>query len=272
MRAIFLLFIASWSFANTYTFGIVPQQSAQVLAEKWTPILAYLSEQTGDTYQLKTAPDIPAFEQALINGEYDFAYMNPYHYTVFARHPGYRAFAKQANQLIRGILVTGLDSEVTSLADLNGKSLAFPSPAAFAATVIPQAVLRQQGIEFSAQYVSSHDSVYLTVSRGLFAAGGGIERTFNTTSAQARESLAILWRSPGFTPHAFAAHPAIDEATALTLQSAMLVMHDNEQGKALLAGLNFEAIAAAQDADWDDVRALDIKLLDDLLKQHALDN
>ncbi|WP_119396390.1 phosphate/phosphite/phosphonate ABC transporter substrate-binding protein [Salinibius halmophilus] len=272
MRAIFLVLLTSLSMADTFTFGIVPQQSAQVLAEKWTPIFKYLSEQTGDTYQFKTAADIPAFERELIEGAYDFAYMNPYHYTVFSQHPGYRAFAKQANKSIRGIVVVANNSPAQSLADLANQTLAFPSPAAFAATVIPQAVLRQQQIEFTPQYVSSHDSVYLTVGRGLFAGGGGIERTLSTMDDAAQNKLRVLWRSPAYTPHAFAAHPAVDTAAVERLAAAFAQMHETQRGKALLSEISFESVEQAHDQQWNDIRALGINLLDDLLTEYALDD
>ncbi|MFT7672206.1 MAG: ABC-type phosphate/phosphonate transport system substrate-binding protein [Gammaproteobacteria bacterium] len=37
----------------------------------------------GFKVNFKTAPNIPTFKKRLAAGEYGFAYMNPYHYTVF---------------------------------------------------------------------------------------------------------------------------------------------------------------------------------------------
>ena len=121
--------------ADTYTFSIVPQQSASKLARLWTPILAYLSEQSGVTLQFATAKNIPTFEERLAASTYDFAYMNPYHYTVFHRAPGYHAFARQKDKKIKGIVVVRKDSHLDALDALEGSQLAFPSPAAFAASV-----------------------------------------------------------------------------------------------------------------------------------------
>ena len=61
------------SSAETLTFSVVPQQSASKLARLWSPILAYLSEQSGVKLQFTTAKDIPTFEKRLADGEYDFA-------------------------------------------------------------------------------------------------------------------------------------------------------------------------------------------------------
>ncbi len=249
------------------TFGIVPQQSAITLAKNWGPFLTYLSQQTGYEFIFRTAKNIPEFEQRLLSGEYDVAYMNPYHYTVFSQKPGYTAFAKQKGKRIRGILVVPSDSEIKELQQLHGQVLAFPSPAAFAASVIPRSSLTQMGIDFTPQYVSSHDSVYLNVSRGFFTSGGGIERTFNNTDAEVRNNLKVLWRTPGYTSHAFAFHPRLTVSEKEIVTRAVLSLNESESGKALLKRINFkQGVEQAEDSDWDDVRALDIKLLDHFLK------
>lgn len=253
-------------YAESLTIGIVPQQSAKKLAKLWTPICSYLSEKMGEKVMFSTAKDIPTFEKRVLAGEYDIAYMNPYHYTVFSQKPGYRAVARQKDKLIKGIIVVPKDSTVTELGKLAGETLAFPSPAAFSASVLPRAKMAKDGIPFTPKYVSSHDSVYLNVARGLMPAGGGVMRTFNNTDPKVRASLKILWTTPGYTSHAIAVHPDVSSEKAKRLQQALLSMNEDPEGKKLLKGINFKGMQSAEDADWDDVRALNIKLLDHLLQ------
>lgn len=66
------------------SFGVVSQQAAGKLARGWMPVTRWLSDRLGRRVLFRTAPDIPTFERRLTAGEYDIAYMNPYHYTVFA--------------------------------------------------------------------------------------------------------------------------------------------------------------------------------------------
>lgn len=248
------------------TLGVVPQQSAKVLAKLWTPISQYLSAKTGYKINFSTAKDIPTFEKRLLAGEYDIAYMNPYHFTVFNQKPGYQAIAKEQSKRIKGIIVVPKDSAVTELSELDGQTLAFPAPAAFAASVLPRAKMRADGINISPKYVSSHDSVYLSVARGFFPAGGGVIRTLNNTDAAVKEKLKILWTTPGYTPHAVAVHPRLGGQAAKSIQSALLGMYNSEEGKALLASVKFKNLGPALNSDWDDVRALNIKLLEHLLQ------
>ena len=251
---------------QNFTFGIVPQQAASKLARLWAPVFDYLGRSAGLEIKFRTAPDIPEFERRLAAGDYDFAYMNPYHYTVFSREPGYRAFAKSKGKLLKGILVVRKDSPIQDPRGLSGATLAFPAPAAFAASVLTRAYLNQERIAFTPKFVSSHDSVCLAVAKGLYPGGGGVVRTFESLEPAVRDELRILWTTKGYTPHAFAAHPQVPEEKVKRLAEAMLAMGQNEDGRALLAPLGLKGFEAAADADWDDVRALGIALLNDLVQ------
>ena len=248
-----------------YTFGVVPQQSASKLARQWAPVFRFISERSGIKLRFATAPSIPVFEARMRNGLYDFAYMNPYHYTVFNSAPGYVAFAKQRDKRIVGLMVVAADSPYTSMSDLRNNKLAFPSPMAFAASLLPRAYLSQQKIPFTARYVNSHDSVYRAVAQGLYPAGGGIERTLNSVDPEVRKRLRVLWRSAPFTPHAFAAHPRVPPEVVAAVREAMIAMGDDLEGRKLLAPLRFKGIDAARDQEWDDVRTYGMDLLEKLV-------
>lgn len=250
---------------KTYTFGIVPQQSASELARIWIPVFNVINERAGVPLRFATAPDIPAFEKRLASGTYDLAYMNPYHYTVFSQKPGYVAFAKEKARRLRGIVVVRKDSPMTDLAGLSGKEVSFPAPASFAATVLVRAELESKKISIQPKFVGSHESVYLNVAKGIHAGGGGIIRTFQTMDAPVRDELRILWQTKDYTPHAFAAHPRVPGDILGKVREAMLLADSDARGKAALKDIGFNGIESAQDADWADVRSLGIKTLAALL-------
>jgi phosphonate transport system substrate-binding protein len=243
-------------------FGVVPQQSPSALAKGWIPILDYLGERAGVRLRFATASQIPVFEKRVAAGEYDVAYMNPYHYTVFHREPGYEAVAKEQDRRLRGILVVRKDGPIQSIEQLADERVAFPGPAAFAATLLPQGQLARLGLAIRPEYVSSHDSVYLSVARGLYPAGGGIPRTLENMDLQTRDQLRILWTTSDFTPHAIAVHPRVPAAVRARLVAAMLAMADDAQGAALLERIGFHGLVAARNADYDDIRDLALKALE----------
>lgn len=252
---------------RTLSFGIVPQQSATELARVWIPVLALVAERSRLPLRFATAPDIPTFEKRLAAGTYDLAYMNPYHYTVFKQKPGYEAMAKEKGRALRGIVVVRKESSFKELAQLAGKELAFPAPASFAATVLVRAELERRRIAYTPRFVNSHESVYLNVVKGLLPAGGGIPRTLQTMDAEVRDQLRVLWTTPDYTPHAFAAHPRVAPADVAAVRDAMVSLEADPRGRAALEGIGFRGIEPARDAQWNDIRALGIDTLAALLKE-----
>jgi phosphonate transport system substrate-binding protein len=248
-------------------FGVVPQQSATKLAKRWVPLLNYLSKKTGYTIHFVTAKDIPTFEQRCANEEYDLAYMNPYHYVVFHGSPGYKAIAKEKLKYLKGIIVVRNDSSIEKLTDLGKSELAFPAPAAFAASIITQANLKKKGIQYTARYVSSHDSVYRTVAKGLFPGGGGVMRTFNNVDPEIKNQLRILWTSKGYSPHAIAVHPRVSEEAVKRILESMKTMHLDPQGRQILNKLSFKGIVKADNKEWEEIHDLRTESLDNLINK-----
>ncbi|QID18407.1 phosphate/phosphite/phosphonate ABC transporter substrate-binding protein [Nitrogeniibacter mangrovi] len=247
--------------ARPVSVGVVPQQAPSDLARAWLPILSAISKRSGCTFRFATAPTIPEFEKRTAAGEYDIAYMNPYHYTVFSQSPGYRAFAKEKGRALKGLLVAAKGGPVKRMADLDGLKVAFPSPAAFAATIIPLAEMKKAGVSVEPVYVASHDSVYLNVSRGFYPAGGGIVRTLNAIAPAVRDRLQVIWESQAYAPHAFAALPGLDARVRTVFFDGMQALESDASGQAMLHVLRFKGIEAAADADWDPIRALDLHVI-----------
>tara|TARA_R110000744_G_scaffold228675_1_gene346680 strand:+ start:1738 stop:2589 length:852 start_codon:yes stop_codon:yes gene_type:complete len=247
--------------AKTLVFGVVPQQSPSKLARKWLPVLKFISQKSGVELQFATAPDIPTFEKRLAQGQYDIAYMNPYHYVVLSNEVGFKALVHEQDKKIQGIIVAIKNSEINKLDDLSSQTIAFPAPASFAATLIPKANLVQRDIKFNSVYVDSHDNVYRNIAAGRFVAGGGIKATFNALPDYFREQLKIIWTSQGYTPHAIATHPRVNDDIREKLLNGFLAVKKSAKGEKLLNALQMKGFIAANDKAWDDVRNLNIQLV-----------
>ena len=242
-----------------YSFGVVPQQAATRLAQMWVPLLQRVQALSGVPLKFATAKDIPTFEEGLAAGRYDFAYMNPFHFVVFNAAPGYRALARDRDQRLKGIMVVAKEAPIVALEDLANRELVFPAPGAFAASILTRAELERRGIPFQTRFVASHDSVYLNVAGGHFAAGGGIRRTLEAVNPEVREQLRVLWETEGFTPHAIAVGPQVPERDAQAVGQALLALAD--AAPELLKEAALGPLTLAKDGDWDDIRALDVDRL-----------
>lgn len=260
IKAVFLgclAVLALSAHSSSLTFGVVPQQNAIRTAQIWGPLLTELERLTGVDLALKTAPNIPEFEAALARQEYDIAYMNPYHFTVFHERSGYQAMVHRGGKGIRGVIVTAKGSQITQLKQLDGQLMAFPAPAAFAATLLTQAEMAEAGAVATPKYTSSHDSVYRAVAAGLIQAGGGIGRTLAATDPEVREKLQVLHTTREYTPHAIASLASLPDSLVETLTQALLQI-DSE---AILGPIKIPGFVRASNDSWNDVRALELKVI-----------
>jgi len=242
--------------SESLVFGIVPQQAASTLAKMWVPFMNELSVETGVKIKFSTMRDIPSFERCLAKGAYDIAYMNPYHYTTFSAKAGYRAFAHQSEKKLKGLIVVKKGSAVKSLQDLDNKKMAYPSPAAFGASVLPRAELKAMGIKIDPKYVKSHTSVYLNVAKGLFPAGGGVLRTFNNAAPELKDQLEVIHYTNAYTPHAFAVNAEATQGFIAKLQAAMFKIAKDKPD--LMKKIGMKGFDLANDQNWNDVRALNL--------------
>jgi phosphonate transport system substrate-binding protein len=256
-----LLLAAGPACAETLTFGITPLKSASKLAEEWQPLIEEIGRRAGVTLVFRTAPDIPAFGGRLAAGDYDVAYMNPYHYAVYSANPGYRAFARELDRPLTGVIIARRDRAIPSLRDLAGHTLIFPSPQAFAASMLTQAELHRQGIDITARYVQSHDSVLRGVANGGYIAGGTIAKMLDDAEPEIRQVLRVLARTSAYSSHPFTAHPRVSAKTVKKLRAAMLSLSQDETGRELLERIAFKGMEPASDKDYDDIRRLDMSRL-----------
>lgn len=160
--------------ADTFTVGIVPQFEALRLASTWLPILEELEKRTGHTFEMIGAPTIPAFEVAFQDGEYDIAYMNPYHGVMAEQAQGYIPIVRDGSRMLYGILAVRKDSPLQDVKELDGKKIAFPAPNALGASLLMRAELDMlHDVQVEESYVSTHSSAYLNTVLGTADAAGG---------------------------------------------------------------------------------------------------
>ncbi len=234
-----------------YSIGVVPQFEARRIAEIWQPILAEISQLSGVKLELKASPNIPAFEQQFTAGEFDFAYMNPYHAIIANKKPGYAPLLRDNGRSLSGIIVVKKDSPIQSVSELDGKTVAFPAPNALGAALLPRAEFdRKFKIKINELYVKSHSSVYLNVLLGKAAAGGGVQKTLSQQAKEIRDQLRVLYQTTKVAPHPLTAHPRIDAAIQDRVKTAFLQLGDSEKGRMLLKAIPMKQIGPASIDDY----------------------
>ncbi len=230
--------------AATYTVAVVPQFTALDIHRTWTPLLQALSAETGHEFKLVQLASIPEFERHFLAGQADFLFLNPYHMLMARRAQLYEPLVREKDRLLTGIMVVRKEHPATSLADLAGQTIAYPAPNSFGASLYLRSLLAQQSLTTVTVYAKTHSNAYRQVMTGLAAAAGGIRSTLEREPEEVRQSLRVLFETPGVAPHPFAAHPRIDRATQAKVRDALLSLAQRDT-QALLRAVQMPNPTAA---------------------------
>lgn len=238
-------------------FGVVPQFDARQIRKVWQPVLASIEKQSGIRLEMVGSPSIPAFEKQFQSGEFDLAYMNPYHSLKAHEAHGYVPLVRDAGRTLFGIIVVRKDSSIRSIQDLEGESVAFPAPNALGAALLPRTVLNETyKINIHPEYVRSHGSVYLNVVTGQVAAGGGVQKTLQKQPEVIRDALKIIYKTPQVAPHPVVIHPRVEGSTRDKILKAFLQLGSTSEGRELLAGIPVKQIGQATLEDYEPLKQM----------------
>ena len=243
-----------------YSWSVVPQFSPTVVHRDWTPLLDELQRRTGYRFKLHPASGFDEFERKLYEGVYDFVYANPYQTLLAHRKQGYIPLIRDEQRRLTGILVVRKDSPYQSPQDLDGKTIAFASPNAFAVSLYMRAMLRQkEGIDFTPVWTGTHSNAYRQVLLGRADASGGIYRTLEKELEPARRTLRIIYNLPSTITHAVSSHPRVPEAVRQEVQLTLLDLAQSERGRKLLSAVFLpQPIAADFERDYRPLEQLNL--------------
>ncbi|HTY99458.1 MAG TPA: PhnD/SsuA/transferrin family substrate-binding protein, partial [Rhodocyclaceae bacterium] len=130
--------------AKPLVFGVLNQQSPAKTAQRWNPILKYLTDATGIPLQLRMGATVQETDAMMGRGEFDLVFTN---HNFQAEYDGkYKVIARWDEKPIFGVIAVLADSPARKLFDLAGKRVAFPSMDAFVAYAVPMVALRAAGL------------------------------------------------------------------------------------------------------------------------------
>ncbi|MEW6678337.1 MAG: phosphate/phosphite/phosphonate ABC transporter substrate-binding protein [Pseudomonadota bacterium] len=240
--------------AEALKFGVLNQQSPIQTAERWNPILRYLSSKTGIPLKLVMGPTVEATDTLMGQEAFDLIYTNHNFQTEYDGK--YRVLARWAGKPVHGVLAVPEDSPLQSLRDLAGQLVAFPSADAFLAFAVPQVALKQAGIEVNALYAGNQEGAMAQLKAGQVAAAA-LNSRFLTSYAQ-REKLRyrLLYQSEPYQELPVLIHPRVPIPQAEALRHALLGMAKDPAAAPALAAARTAGFEAAMEADYDNVRRL----------------
>ncbi len=219
------------------TFGVQPQWSRDQMERMFQPLMDYLGEQTGHTFQLRVTEDYGALLDELDSGLVDLGKFSPYGYVLARKSQGVKIFATEETNgraWYQGLVVVRKDSRIASLEELKGRSFSFTDPNSTSGFVYPRALLVERGEDpntyFSRTfYAGSHDvcikGVYQKKVDGCATWDVAFEDEANSKlfGVDAGE-LTIIHRTDPIPNDAYAARADLEDDIVRDVQQALLAL------------------------------------------------
>lgn len=234
-------------------FGVLNQQSPALTAERWNPILHYLTAVSGVPLALKMGPTVDETNAMMARGVFELMFTNHNFQSEFDGI-GYRVIARWAGEPIRTVIAAWADSPVRHLRELEGKTVAFPSKEAFVGYAVPLVALRNARVSVSEVFAGNQEGVMAQLKARRVDAAAVNSRFLSQYAEREGVTFREIYVSEDFPELAVIVHPRMPAATVDRLRRALIGMADDPTAAPTLARVKFKGFAPASDRDYDGVR------------------
>lgn len=246
--------------------GMLPILSPERLATRFEPLVDYLSETLGVEVVLESAPNYRQFvERTGEKGRYDLLYTAPHFYYLAQKNDGYRVVVRVDGRRLEAAIVASKASQITSLKDLRGHSIATPDSTSLGTLLIRQRLV-EAGLDPDADVelveTPTHNASLLSAVKGNTDAAGLMTTPLKRSKPEVREQVRVLTLTTNTPQMPFSVAPWVDDDVATAFARAMVEMKNTPEGRALLKHLAWPGFIAAQPAEYNvfDSFAAEIKI------------
>lgn len=230
-------------------------------------LLAYVARKSGkdlDFVQRKTYGEI---NELLGKGEIDLAFICSGPYALTKGRYGFIPLAVpevQGSTFYQSYLIVNRNSAFQELSNLKGHSFAFTDPESNSGKLVPTfwlAELNQHPETFFSKvfYTYSHDNSILAVTRGLVdgaTVDGLVWEYFQTTNPGFTSGTRIIKKSKPFGIPPIVSSRQLPAAERERLQQALLTMHQDPEGKKILAELLIDRFLPLKEEWYEPIQSM----------------
>jgi phosphonate transport system substrate-binding protein len=245
---------------QAYAFNVLNQRSIALTAQYWNPILTYVSKKSGVPLDLKLAKTAKEGNAAAESGQYDFLYTNHF-FTPARDRLGYKVIARPAGPGIRSQIVVPMDSPIQSLADLDGKEVAFVTPDGFTGYWLPMDALLRAKVNVKVVFAGNQEASQAQLKVKKVAAAGVNSTILSRYARREGFEYRALWTSDLYQDLCIMANPKVPQDKVAAVRAAFINMAKDPEGRQILeAGAellksNSElGFVAAENVDYDNYR------------------
>ena len=251
---------------KTLVIGLIPEQNIFRQMERYEPLAKYLQSRTGYKINLVVLPRYGNIIDNFVSNGMDGAFFGSFTYTLAHARLGVEVIARPENlegiSTYHGMIFVRKDSGIRTADDMKGKRFAFVDKATTAGYLLPLEYFHENGISqfksfFRETYFAGthEDAIYdvLNKKADVGAAKNTIfDRLLKGDDKLARDLL-ILQRSPEVPENSLALRKDIGGEIRDRLKEALLNMHYDEKGKAVLKEFGARRFIPTTEEDFEPV-------------------
>lgn len=243
------------SFAQTLTIGTIsakPVQETHTFQPFADDLARQLTEDGIDTVNVVVATDIHNMAALLKSGAVDLYIDSSVTALAVNQLSGSQYMLrrwKKGRGEYRSVIFVREDSPITSLADLNGKVIAFEEQFSTSGFMLPALTMHRQGLQLnevatvssvppsgSVGYIMAHDNeTQMTwLERGRVHAAAMAEKDFKDFSATALVPVRVVYSTPYVPYHVIVHRAGFDAGLVARLKAVLKSRHETEMGRAVL--------------------------------------
>lgn len=243
---------------TAYSFGVFPHLPPRDLDAIFGPIVADLAKAAENPMVLQSSTTFERFVELLDNQTFDIVFLQPFDYVRMADKFGYLPIATRHENL-SAILVVKPDSEIKTIADLKGKTIALP-PTIAAVSYLARAMLTAHNlrpeVDVNLTHYRSHVSCMQQLMIGLADACGSAAPAVRFFEQQMGITLRTVGESIQVPHTLFAVHPRVPAAVRDKLTQRILNWGNNPDGQQLLQRGSLTSFRKTKDDEYNIIRSL----------------
>lgn len=254
---------------GTLKLAFIPQENPEKLLGDIAAITEWLSDRTGMAVEGFVTIDHAAAVEALRNGDADISFMGALPFVLAEAQIGARPLLSEIYRgapTYRGRIFVRRDSGVASLADLQGKTIAFADPISESGYLFPLDLFVQEGLIADARaaetffarifFAGGYQQAMQAMAEGLVDAAGASQYADLLLTPEQQQAVTWIAETPLIPSHLVIAREGLDPDAASRFTDAMLGLNDPANRHLLKFLYGPEGYQKTDPAALDPVRAI----------------
>ena len=245
--------------------GLIPEQNIFKQMERYEPLADHLSKKVSLSIRLIVLPRDGNIINSFVSSGMDGAFFGSFSYALAHEKLGVEVLARplslDGTSTYHGLIFVRKDSGIKSIRQMEGKRFAFVDKATTAGYLLPLAYFKKHGKNYKTFLKESYltgtheDTIFDVLNRkaDVGAAKNTVYERMAASDERIKKELVILERSPDVPENGLAVRKDLDGSLKKKLKEALLTMHENPEGAALLKNFGAQRFIETNNSDYQPV-------------------